>query len=59
MLALEVSSASFLLDAFHDDLDVGLHSNASEIDVQFSGDRLCAGSSSLCSGLEHCDVRSV
>ena len=55
VLALEVASRDALFNTFDEDVDVGLHSNASKIDVQFSCDRFCAGSGSLCSGLEHCE----
>ena len=53
VLALEVRIAGLLLNAFHQDLDVGLHSDAGKIDVQFSGDRFGAMSRSLGRGLEH------
>src|SRR5271169_72773 len=42
-----------LLDVFDGNLDIGLHSNTSNVDVQFSSDRLRTISGSLRSRLEH------
>src|SRR4051812_9416761 len=45
--------SDLLVDAFHRNLDISLHPNAANIDVQFSGDRLRPGGSGPRCRLKH------